>query len=305
MEVHSLDILNLKAPPGKRLVVLGDPIAHSLSPAMHNAALKEMAVDNPELAECSYEAVHVPAPELGRALRILDTAGVVGINLTIPHKVDVLGLIAEVDPLSRSMGAVNTLIATPGGYRGTNTDGFGITQAIKESFNRDLSGEDVWLFGAGGAARGIIVACLEQGAVRVTVVNRSPERLAEFQQALESQSLDRLDCVRFVTSAEVVDDASEQAVLINATSLGLKETDPSPIPVSFLTKGRVVYDTTYGMENELALDCQSMGIPYADGLSMLIWQGVRSLEIWTNKTVPAEAMRVAALEELKKRKSNG
>ncbi len=305
MEVHSLDNLNLEAPPGKRLVVLGDPIAHSLSPAMHNAALKEMAADYPELEEWRYEAVHVPATELGRALEVLKNAGVVGINLTIPHKVDVLGIISEVDPLSRSMGAVNTLISTPAGYRGTNTDGFGIIRAVEESFQGSPAGEDVWLFGAGGAARGIIVACLEQGAARLTVVNRSPERLYVFKQALESQSLSGLDRVRFRESSGIEDDAGDSALLINATSLGLKETDANPIPLSFLGRNRAVYDTTYGALNQLARDCGTMGIPYADGLSMLIWQGVRSLEIWTNKTVPAEAMRAAALEELRKRKSNG
>lgn len=305
MEVHSLDKLNLKAPPGKRLVVLGDPIAHSLSPAMHNAALAEMAVADPELRDWCYEAVHVPATELTRALKILEKAGVAGVNLTIPHKVDVLGMISEVDPLSRSMGAVNTLIATGSGFRGTNTDGYGILRAVEESFGRGPAGEDIWLFGAGGAARGIIVACLEQGASRITVVNRSPERLFAFQQALESQSLEGFDKIRFQTTSEAVDDGSNQSILINATSLGLKESDANPIPQQFLAGDRAVYDTTYGARNQLARDCLEKGIAYADGLSMLIWQGVRSLEIWTRRPVPAEAMRAAALEELRKRKSNG
>lgn len=305
MEVHSLDKLKFKAPPGKRLVVLGDPIAHSLSPVMHNAALEQMSSADPMLKDWCYEAVHVPAPELEFALGLLWKAGVVGINLTIPHKVDVLGLIPEVDPVARSMGAVNTLIATDSGYRGTNTDGFGIVRAVEESFNYNIPGADVWLFGAGGAARGIIVACLEQGASRITVVNRSQDRLMEFQQALEVQQLAGFERIRFQTSSGVLADAGDNSLLINATSLGLKESDPNPIPDYFLSANRIVYDTTYGTQNRLARDCGEKGISYADGLSMLIWQGVRSLEIWTGKPVPAEAMRHAALTELTKRKSNG
>ncbi len=300
MHVHSLDNLDLSAPPGQRLVVLGDPISHSLSPFMHNAALNAMSVDSPELAGWRYEAVRVPADRLAEALPRLHQAGVRGINLTIPHKVRALELIGDADPLSRAMGAVNTLVRTETGYRGTNTDGYGIVQAIREHFDCGLEGADVWIYGAGGAARGIVVACLEAGARRITVLNRSPERLGELQVDLAGRV-----GIRFFSLAAAPDDFDPEAILVNATSLGLKASDRSPVEPSVLRAGMRVYDTTYGCFNRLASACREAGIPYADGLSMLVWQGVRSLEIWTGKSVPAQIMRVAAENELKLRNQDG
>ena len=305
MRVHTLEKLELAAAPGKRLVVLGDPIAHSLSPVMHNAALAEMSGGWPEAADWRYEAVHVPAAELPRALPILHAAGVAGINLTIPHKVQVLGIIEEVDALSSRMGAVNTLVRTPTGYRGTNTDGYGILKAIGESFQRTPDGADVWIFGAGGAARGIIVACLEAGARRVTVLNRSTDRLEELQSVLSAGGLPGLEKVRFHSTTGAPADAATGAILINATSLGLKAADPSPVDTIYLQPGVVVYDTTYGCHNALAGRCREAGVAYSDGISMLVWQGVRSLEIWTGRDVPADAMRRAVDTELKRRNEHG
>ncbi|MEX0325051.1 MAG: shikimate dehydrogenase [Puniceicoccaceae bacterium] len=303
--VHTLERLELAAPLGKRLVVLGDPISHSLSPAMHNAALAEMARQWPEFADWRYEAVHVPAVDLPRALPLLYKAGVAGINLTIPHKVQALGIIEEVDALSSRMGAVNTLVRTATGYRGTNTDGYGILKAIDESFQRTPAGADVWIFGAGGASRGIIVACLEAGADRVTVLNRSVARLEELEAVLVGGRVPGLEKVRFHSLQEAPVDAGEAAIFINATALGLKITDPSPVDAVYLKPGSVVYDTTYGCSNRLAEDCQEAGIAYSDGIPMLVWQGVRSLEIWSGKSVPAGAMRRAVDTELKRRKEDG
>jgi shikimate dehydrogenase len=301
MRVHTLDDLALSAPEGKRLVVLGDPVAHSLSPAMHNAALAQMAQAAPELGDWRYEAVHVPAEGIGRALTVLHGAGVRGINLTIPHKVRVLDLLEEVDALAGSMGAVNTLIRTETGYRGTNTDGFGILKAINEAFGRDPGGADVWIFGAGGAARGIIVACLDAGARRVSVVNRSAGRLSDLEGLIKAHQTKGIDRIRFIPLDSVTVDADADAILINATSLGLKADDPVPVPDAFLEPGAVVYDTTYGAANRLAQACSGAAVPYADGLAMLVWQGVRSLEIWTGKPVPAQTMREAAERALMER----
>ena len=305
MRVHTLEQLELAAQPGKRLVVLGDPISHSLSPAMHNAALARMALDFPELQAWQYEAIHVPAIDLPKALEVLHAHQVMGINLTIPHKVDVLTIIEEIDDLALAMGAVNTLKWTPSGYAGTNTDGYGIRKAVEEAFACELSGQDVWLFGAGGAARGIAVSCLQSGCRRLTVVNRSEPRLRELENQFVRNKLDGLERTRFCLLAEAPSDQAEAGLLINATSLGLKETDRNPIGRQFLKPGFRVYDTTYGTINSLSRDCLKRGIPYADGLSMLVWQGALSLEIWTGKDVPAGAMRQAAELSLKERLLNG
>ena len=159
----------------------------------------------------------------------------------------------------------------------------------------------MWIFGAGGAARGIIVACLGAGARRISVVNRSPDRLDELEQTLRAHQPTGLERIRFLPLAEAPQDPDPGAILINATSLGLKAQDPVPVPQAFLTPGNCVYDTTYGVANQLGQACRTAGVAYADGLSMLVWQGVRSLEIWTGKPVPAETMRAAAEKELRER----
>lgn len=301
MHVHTIEKLTLSAPEGKRLVVLGDPIAHSLSPDMHNAALREMSTEHPDLRDWRYEAVHVSADDLKEALLVLHRAGVMGINLTIPHKVRALDLVEAIEEEARLMGAVNTLIRTDTGYRGTNTDGYGLRRALEEAFHLQLGGRDVWLFGAGGAARGIVVACLQAGCARLTILNRSEPRLRELEQQVRGSGLETADKVRFYGLSDSPKDAQPSAVLINATALGLKPTDPSPMGTDYLTGDVHVYDTTYGVRNALAAECANRGIVYADGLSMLVWQGVRSLEIWTGLKVPVDTMRKAAETRLKER----
>ena len=137
------------------------------------------------------------------------------------------------------------------------------------------------------------------------MLNRSGERLRELEGDLGRQQVPGIERVRFVPLAESPMDPEDGAIFINATALGLKATDPSPIEGAYLRPGVVVYDTTYGVANRLGRICAEAGIDYADGLSMLVWQGVRSLEIWTGKPVPAAVMRAAAENELKKRKTHG
>lgn len=294
--------IDFGAVPGERLAVLGDPIHHSLSPAMHNAALSTMSASDAALKGWHYQAIRVPAEHLSVALQELHGAEVRGINLTLPHKVDALTLVEEVDPIARQMGAVNTLIRTPTGYRGTNTDGTGILNAVKESFGSDFAGRDVWLFGAGGAARGVAVEALNGKCARLTVVNRTGGRLRSLEQDLARSLQGRAVECRFLLSEQVRFDAEASPLLINATSLGLEARDPNPIPEVFIEAEADIYDTTYGVENALARAAAACGCRYADGLSMLVWQGARSLEIWTGRTVPVEVMRAAALNALDERR---
>lgn len=296
--------IDFGAAPGERLAVLGDPIHHSLSPAMHNAALATMGASDAALKGWHYHAIRVPAEQLSVALRALHGAEVCGINLTLPHKVDALALVEEVDSIAEQMGAVNTLVRTATGYRGTNTDGTGILNAIKESFGSDFTGRDVWLFGAGGAARGVAVEALNGGCARLTVVNRTSGRLRALQKDLARSLKGRAVECRFLLSEAVHFDAEARPLLINATSLGLQGSDPNPIPEIFLEAGADIYDTTYGVENALSRAAAACGCRYADGLSMLVWQGARSLEIWTGRAVPVEVMRTAAMKALNERRGS-
>ncbi|MGF1450417.1 MAG: shikimate dehydrogenase [Opitutales bacterium] len=283
---------------GTALAVLGHPIAHSVSPAMHNAALAVMAQSDTRFADWTYLKFDVPPEELPQALPALHAAGFHGLNLTIPHKVDALDLVADVEPAAAQMGAVNTLVHQADGFVGHNSDGFGLEQALRMDLHVELAGAKVVLLGAGGAARAAAVQCLRSKCAELWIGNRTPERL---------QGL--LDLLKPVASATPVcgfdlmrppTGLPKTAVLINATSVGLKPGDPSPMDLAgFHALTTVVYDMIYNpAETPLLHEARQRGLRGANGLSMLVWQGVRSLEIWSGATVPAEAMLTAARDAL-------
>lgn len=296
----TLDTLDSLENNGPHLAVLGFPVRHSLSPAMHNAALQAMALKGIDVGSLHYHALELPVERLARALEELHARRFVGLNLTIPHKVEVLNLISEVDPEAARMGAVNTLVHRDKGYAGYNTDGYGILKAVEQRLQRAFDGADVLLLGAGGAARAIAVQCLVSGCRRLSIVNRSQDRLEQLAQHMRSSGTP-LQRVRFATPGSLPTDWESDLLVINATALGLKRDDPAPVDVRLLPAGAAVYDTTYGCRNQLSSDCRARGLPYADGLSMLVWQGVRSLEIWTGADVPVTVMADAAARALEER----
>ena len=297
--IDQLRMLTIDQP---KLAVLGYPVNHSLSPVMHNAALAEMAETDDNFKDWSYIGIEVPAGALPELLPLLHDKGFIGVNLTLPHKVDVFPLLESVDEDAQQIGAVNTLIRTESGWSGANTDGFGILKGIEEELDLSVSGKRIVLLGAGGASRAIAVACLKGGCAELTIVNRTSERLEELVHQLDEVLDPHQLQGKLAADFEFSDDG--EFLVINATALGLKPTDPSPLSLSQVEgKSLSIYDTTYGCENEFRRLAQEQGFAYANGLSMLIWQGVRSLEIWTDKTVPASAMRKAAIVELEKRKA--
>lgn len=278
---------------GPSLAVLGHPVAHSLSPQMHNAALACVSQTVPALRDWRYYRFEVAPEALAGALPRLETAGFRGINLTVPHKVDALDLIAEVSPQARVMGAVNTLELRPqGGYLGHNTDGFGLAEAIRRDLGRPLQGAPVLLLGAGGAARASAVKCLADACASLWIMNRSRARLDGLLTAIAS--VKGSDAITVFDIDSLPETLPEGMIVVNATSLGLKADDPSPLPLDRLHSGLVVYDMTYGVDNALAQACRARSVPYADGLSMLVWQGVKALAIWTRTDIPAQVMMTAA-----------
>lgn len=281
------------------MAVIGFPVRHSLSPPMHNAALAAMAG---RFVDWQYFALEIPVEDMAAALPLLHRCGFYGLNLTIPHKVDVIPLLEEVDPEAERMGAVNTLVRTENGYRGYNTDGYGIRKAIGEQLNRLLEGADVLLLGAGGAARAIAVECLQSGCARLTLANRNIERLDALRDRLSEHAEFGRRLRKFPLSS-LPDDWQSAPIVINATALGLKEQDPAPLDLERMPAETVVYDTTYGVRNQLFRAAKLRGMAYADGLSMLVWQGVRSLEIWSGETVPQPVMANAARQALEERLS--
>lgn len=269
---------------GTALAVLGHPIGHSISPAMHNAALARLAQTAPRFLSWNYVRFDVPPEDLPVALQRLHTAGFFGLNLTVPHKVIAFEHVAEIDSAARLVGAVNTLRRTAHGWRGFNTDGYGLSGAIRETLGRELAGQHVVLLGAGGAARGAAVECLQRGCASLLIANRSPENLTSLLAAIAnvSPAIPR----RGFAPAMPPADLPPRVLVVNATSAGLRDSDPAPIDLATLPSVVAVYDMIYNPpQTRLLRQAAALGLPHANGLSMLVHQGAKALEIWSG--VPA------------------
>ncbi len=279
---------------GVSLAVLGHPIAHSISPPMHNAALARMAERVPRFRDWAYFKFDIAPETLPETLSLLHGAGFRGVNLTIPHKIEVLPLLSRIDPVARNMGAVNTLLWTPDGYEGYNSDGYGLSTAVREELGVGLADGPVILLGAGGAARAAAVQCLEENCPELWLGNRNPERLRELAAHLRELAPDAARLKTFPLN-DPPRRTAERGLIINATSVGLRPDDPPPLDLDLLPESYAVYDMIYNPpETTLLKMARARGMQAANGLSMLVHQGVRSLEIWSGVEVPADAMRRAA-----------
>jgi shikimate dehydrogenase len=291
--VYTLADLDRQSFSGTPLAVIGHPITHSLSPVMHNAALAEMAHAQPEFASWRYYRFEVPPRELLRGLDLLHQHGFHGLNLTVPHKVIALQRVTELDPQIAPVGAVNTLLRTPSGWRGYNTDGHGLATAVREELGVMLAGAHVILLGAGGAARSAAVECLRQRCASLWIANRTRTRLEGLLAIL--RPLAALVPLHDFEPQSPPADLPAGTLVINATAAGLRPDDPSPLDLAYLPPPAGVYDMIYNPpETPLLRQAATLGVPHANGLSMLVHQGAKSLEIWTGARVPVEVMRRAA-----------
>ena len=280
--------------PGTALAVLGHPIKHSLSPPMHNAALAALACSDSAYAGWRYFRFDVPLADLPRALDLLHAKKFHGLNLTVPHKVLAHDLVATIDPAAQPVGAVNTLRWTERGWHGFNTDGYGLATAVREMLGRKLSGADVLLLGAGGAARGAAVECLQQGCRSLWVANRTAANLDALLAALRPVA-GSIPLHSF-TPDNLPKSFPPGAIVINATSAGLRDTDHAPIDLPRLPRPACVFDMIYNPpRTPLLRMAESLGLPVANGLSMLVHQGAKALEIWSGvpASTTAPAMQAA------------
>jgi shikimate dehydrogenase len=285
--VYTLDDLAAWSSSSTALAVLGHPIRHSLSPAMHNAALTELGREQAAFAAWHYYRFDVPPDDLPRALALFHQRGFRGLNLTVPHKVIAFERVTSITPEARLIGAVNTLLRTevPGGWEGRNTDGYGLATAVRESLGIDLAGAAVILLGAGGAARAAAVECLQRRCASLWIANRTLARL-EALLALLRPLGDGLP-VRGFDPQSPPAGLPPGALVINATSAGLRTEDPPPIDLTHLPRPAGVYDMIYNPpQTPLLHQAAALGMPQANGLAMLVHQGAKSLEHWSG--VPAE-----------------
>lgn len=271
------------------LAVLGHPIAHSLSPRMHNAALAAL----PRFADWHYYKFDVEPAALPAALAALAARGFHGVNLTVPHKVLAVAEVASIEPSARAAGAVNTLLRADAGWQGFNTDGYGLATGVRETLGGELGGHAVILLGAGGAARGAAVECLARGCASLAIGNRTAATRDALLAAL--RPLAGAISLRGFDPAAPPSDLPAGAWVINATSLGLRPDDPPPIDLALLPRARGVYDMIYNPpRTALLAAAERLGLPAANGLSMLVHQGARALEIWSGVPAAVTAPVMAA-----------
>ncbi len=281
--------------PPIRLGVLGDPIAHSLSPQMQNAALAQGGID----LQCA--RFQIRPNELKDALELMRTLEFTGLNLTVPHKVAGCALVDEMDAEAKEIGAINTIALREGRWVGFNTDGVGFARAIRSEFSVDLRDLRVLLLGAGGAARAIAVQCARAECERLVIVNRdlakAKELAAQLQLALAGPRVlgpvARLEAVPWDERA-LKFQIDHTDLVVHATPLGLNPNDAAVLPSTLWQPHLMVYDTVYSRHRTaLVTAATEAGARAADGLSMLLHQGARAFEIWFEREAPLEVMRAA------------
>lgn len=293
-KIHTLaDLQNWKT-EGVPLALIGHPVAHTLSPQMHNAALAAMTKKVPPLGEWSYHVFDILPGQLLDALTLFHKKHFCGVNITVPHKIQATDFVTEITPEARLVGAVNTLERMSIGWRGHTTDPRGLSEGISESLKIQLKFANVLLLGAGGAAHAAAVECLRLRCSSLWIANRTTERRDMLLSQLKAYAQMQDIPMRALNLDKLPSDFPKNALIINATSLGLKDGDPLPVELDKLPRPRAVFDMIYNpLETPLLRQAAAMGIPRANGLSMLVHQGARALEIWTREKVPVQVMSEA------------
>jgi shikimate dehydrogenase len=297
-DLEKWDEIAQKIDPPIRLGIFGDPVAHSLSPAMHNAALRACEIN------AQYAHFHIRPNELRSALRFLRNLDLVGVNLTVPHKVAGFAQIDEADEFSSHARAVNTVRVCDKKLLGSNTDGEGFVRAIRSEFSVDLRDLRVLLIGAGGGTGSAIAwQCALENCERLVLVNRTLEKakvLAErlrpfFASPRVLGPVARLESTPWEESTMRAK-LADIDLIVNATPLGMNLSDHAPIPGRLIAPYHMVFDCVYGpSKTALLRAADQAGARSASGLSMLLYQGAISFSIWFDREAPIDAMRKALI----------
>ena len=275
--------------------IIGDPIEHTMSPVMHNAAFKNKGVDY------VYLPFRVEKEELGKAIEGMRALNMRGLNITIPHKVAVIQFLDELDHLADKIGAVNTIVNDNGVLKGYNTDATGFLQALLER-GIEPKGKSVVILGAGGASRAISFILAERGS-HLVILNRLLEldwakelanRISRiFTREVEALELNKENLSRVLGKADI---------LINATSVGMSpDINETPVTSALLRPNLVVYDIVYNpIKTRFQREAEVAGATTISGLDMLVWQGALAFEKWTGLKAPVELMKQEAIKLLEK-----
>lgn len=274
--------------------VIGDPIEHSLSPAMHNAAFKALDLNY------TYIAIRVEKQKLREALGWLRNVGIHGLSVTMPHKIDIMKYLDQIDRLAEDIDAVNTVHNKNGKLLGYNTDGIGALKALKEKVPT-LRGKKVVMLGAGGAARAIAFTLASED-VELTILNRTGNKAVQLANSLKKR-------FRGTVSGEKLEKKTLQTalpnadILINATEVGMSpNTNETLVTRDLMKPGLAVFDAVYiPLETKLLQEAAAAGAITVNGAKMLVYQGAEAFKIWTGRDAPTEVMWNAVLDELRRR----
>ena len=260
--------------------IIGDPVAHSRSPAMHNAAFAALGLD------WVYVPLPVEAADVGAAVAAVRALGLAGINVTVPHKEAVLPHLDALTPLARRVGAVNTIINRNGRLLGDNTDVHGFAMTLRQQRVR-LRGRTALVIGAGGAARAVLAALADAGVARIVIANRTAARAAALARRVRGPQR-RVVALPALTDPEVLADV---ALVVNTTSLGLHGNDFPPLATAATPPTCVFIDLLYGRDTAFLRMARSARRRACDGGEMLLHQGARAFTSWTGRRAPIAVMR--------------
>ena len=275
------------------LGVIGDPVKHSLSPVMHNAALAELGADY------VYVAFPIRSEDLERAIAGFSAIGVRGFNVTIPHKQTIMPLLQEVTTDAQAVGAVNTVWRTRQGWAGSNTDVAGFMAPLKDS--GEWTEKTAVVLGNGGAARAVVAGCTQLGFSKILIFGRNPQKLDAFVDSWQDSALKPPLSVHPLD--DIADSIPTADLIVNTTPVGMPAAAAeSPLEAEVLAGAKssaVAYDLIYTPRPTCFLQLAAQrGLTIIDGAEMLVQQGAAALEIWLNRSVPVDTMRRALLAKL-------
>ncbi|MCM8534435.1 MAG: shikimate dehydrogenase [Lentisphaeraceae bacterium] len=270
--------------------LIGWPVAHSVSPPMQNAGFTAANID------ANYEKVAVAPEDMDDVIPKMKES-FSGWNCTVPHKQHIIEFLDDIDPLAKALGSVNTVVNKNGKLKGYSTDGYGMQISLKESFNKDIKDASILFIGAGGAARAVALHFALEGAEKIAIINRSEDKAKKIAEEINilnpntKADSDSLSCQKI--------NLDDYEVIIQSTSLGLHADDPSPFDATSLNSSHLVVDMIY-KETPFLKQAKEIGCKTIDGEGMLLHQGVKAWEIWTNEKGPVEEMRQALKKALGK-----
>jgi shikimate dehydrogenase len=272
--------------------IIGDPIEHTLSPAMHNAAFKALSLDY------IYIPFSVAKSDLSKAIYGIRALNIKGLNVTIPHKIAVTAILDELDPLSTNIGAVNTIVNDRGKLKGYNTDASGFIRTFIEQ-GIGLENKNAVVLGAGGASRAVCFALAEKKAA-ITILNRTLKKAEETAADISNISTKQVKAAE-LNAGNLKDALREADILVNTTPVGMSPNDDNtPVTAELISPNLIVYDIVYSpARTRLLVEAEKAGARTISGVEMLLWQGVQSFEIWTGLKAPVEIMRNKLIETLK------